>query len=619
MLTITDLTYRIGARLLLDRASAAVPPGARVGLVGRNGMGKTTLFRLILGELQGESGSIDWPKRARIATVAQEAPGTEHSLIATVIAAHAELHDLLQQAETAPAEDQPAIHARLAALDGYSAEARAAQILAGLGFDAAAQARPCSDFSGGWRTRVALAGALFAEPDLLLLDEPTNYLDLEGVMWLETFLKSYRHTVIVISHDRHFLNRVVDGILHLDQAKLAYYAGDFDRFLERLAADRARLAAEARYIENERARLQAFVDRFRAKASKARQAQSRVKMLARLNPVTLAPAAQAPVIRFPAPDRLSPPIMAIDGVAVGYEPGKPILSHLNLRLDPEDRIALVGQNGNGKSTFAKLISNRLKPQSGSIVTVSKLKIGYFAQHQLDELDEDATPVLEVARRLPNLSEREIRTRLGGAGFSADKADNRIATLSGGEKARLLFAMIGLSNPALLILDEPTNHLDMDAREALITALQDFPGAVLFISHDRHFVETCADRIWLVAGGHVQPFEGDLDDYERLVLSERRGEGQKAKKPKEQKSKSPPANSRDLQVVRKKAQAAEELLAKLTAEKQSLQQTLADPSLYESAQSGKLAALMQQDAALDAKIAEAEAQWLSASEAMEAAE
>lgn len=617
MLTITDLTYRIGARVLFDRATAAVPAGARVGLVGRNGIGKTTLFKLILGELQNESGTIDLPRRARIATVAQEAPGTDETLVATVIAAHTELADLLARAETAPAEEQPTIHTRLAALDGYSAEGRAAQILAGLGFDAAAQKRPCRDFSGGWRMRVALAGALFAEPDLLLLDEPTNYLDLEGVIWLENFLKTYRHTVIIISHDRHFLNRVVNGILHVDQAKLTYYAGNFDRFMERLAADRARLAAEARHIEQERARLQAFVDRFRAKASKARQAQSRVKMLARLNPVTLAPAAQAPVIHFPEPERLSPPLMALDNVSVGYEPGKPILSRLNLRLDPEDRIALVGQNGNGKSTFAKLIAKRLEPQSGRIVTGPKLKVGYFAQHQLDELDGDATPVLEVARRLPDKSEREIRTRLGGAGFSADKADNKIATLSGGEKARLLFAIIGLSKPALLILDEPTNHLDMDAREALITALQEFSGAVLLISHDRHFVETCADRIWLVADGGVTVYDGDLDDYERLVLNERRSTPGKPKSSKpEKQSAAKPVNMTALQ---KALAAAEQQLEILTTEREAVHRQLADAALYDGNHADKLAALNEKNIALSQKIEAAEAAWLEASEALEAAE
>ncbi len=618
MLSITDLTYRIGARLLLDHASAAIPTGARVGLVGRNGIGKSTLFRLILGEIHGESGSIDLPRRARIAHVAQEAPSGDASLIGTVIAAHVELADLLHQAEHAPAEDQPAIHARLAALDGYRAEARAAQILAGLGFDAAAQARPCGDFSGGWRMRVALAGALFAEPDLLLLDEPTNYLDLEGVMWLETFLKSYRHTVIVISHDRDFLNRVADGILHLDNLKLAYYPGDFERFMARLAADRERIAAEARRIDSERARIQAFVDRFRAKASKARQAQSRMKALAKLTPITLASQAEAPVIHFPAPERLSPPLMAIDGVAVGYEPGHPILKNLTLRLDPDDRVALVGQNGNGKSTFAKLLSGRLKPEIGRIVTVPKLAAGYFAQHQLDELDEEATPLLELARRLPRASERELRTRLGGAGFSADKAGNKIATLSGGEKARLLFAMIGIGNPALLILDEPTNHLDLDAREALITALQEFPGAVVFISHDRHFVETCADRIWLVANGTVAPFDGDLDDYEKLVLSERRAAAsEKAAATKRKGRRQTDDQRQRLSAHQKAVDEAEAQLHKLAAERAKVQQVLTDSSLYEAANNAKLMQLTRRDADLAEEIAQAEAAWLAASEALEA--
>lgn len=615
MLTISDLTYRIGPRLLFDRASAAIPPGAKVGLVGRNGIGKSTLFRLILGEIAAESGTIELPPRARIGHVAQEAPGGPETLIEAVINHHMELSALLREAaaETVTDPERLAdIHARLAALDGYSAEARAGIILRGLGFDAEAQKRPCSSYSGGWRMRVALAGALFAAPDILLLDEPTNYLDLEGVLWLESFLKSYPHTVIVISHDRDVLNRAVDSILHLDHGRLTYYTGNYDDFADRLAANRARLEAEARKIEAKRQHMQAFVDRFRAKATKAKQAQSRLKALAKLTPITLDPETETRPIRFPSPGKLSPPLLAMEGGSVGYEPGKPVLRQLDLRIDPDDRIALVGANGNGKSTFAKLLADRLPLMSGRVTKAAKLTVGYFGQHQLDELQPGRTALDHLRDLMPKDKESVVRARLGSFGFGADKADTLVENLSGGEKARLLFALIAFDAPAILILDEPTNHLDIDSRDALIRGIAEYEGAVLLISHDRHLLDACADRLWLVADGRVTPFDGDLDDYEKFVLSSRRPPA----KPKAEKPAAPAARapnlSRDIRSIERKIKALEAEIAKLEEEQDKLATRLADNALYDGSAraNAELERLVARDAAVKAALAEKEEGWLA---------
>ncbi len=485
MLSITDISVRIAGRLLIDTSSAQIVPGARVGFVGRNGVGKSTLFRAIRGELPLETGTITIPPRWRVGSLAQEAPNGPESLIEVVLKADLERDGLLREADTADDPHRIAeIQTRLVDIDAHSAPARAAAILSGLGFSTTDQARPCSEFSGGWRMRVALAATLFAAPDLLLLDEPTNYLDLEGTLWLEDHLANYPRTVIVISHDRDLLDTS-----------------------ERQA--------------DERKRLQAFVDRFKAKASKARQAQSRVKMLERMKPVTALVTQDVREISFPVPEKtLSPPIIAVDDVSVGYDPKRPVLNRVTLRIDTEDRIALLGSNGNGKSTLVKLLANKLPPFSGRVTRADKLSVGYFAQHQVDELDLDASPYDHVRRLMREAPETKVRGRTGAIGFSGKAGDTLVRSLSGGEKARLLLGLATFFAPNMIILDEPTNHLDIDSRAALAEAINDFPGAVIMVSHDRYLIEACADQLWVVANHAVTPYDGDLDDYRRMVLSAR---------------------------------------------------------------------------------------------------
>src|SRR6201996_6510695 len=522
MLSITDISIRLAGRLLIDQGSAQVLPVARVGWVGRNGTGKSTLFKAIRGELSLESGTIGLPTRWRVGSLAQEAPNGPESLISVVLKADLERDALLQEADTATAPDRIAeIQTRLVDIDAHSAPARAAAILSGLGFSAADQLRPCAEFSGGWRMRVALAATLFAAPDLLLLDEPTNYLDLEGTLWLEDHLAHYPRTVIVISHDRDLLETSVDQILHLEHGKLTLYRGTYSSFEEQRAARAMLDAKQVKRQEAERKRLQAFVDRFKAKASKARQAQSRVKMLERLKPVTALVTEDVREISFPAPEKiLSPPIIAADNVSVGYDPTRPVLNRVTLRVDDDDRIALLGANGNGKSTLVKLLANRLTPFSGAVTRAEKLSIAYFAQHQLDELGEEAAVYEHVRTLMPEAPESKVRGRVGAIGFSGKAADTPVKTLSGGEKARLLLGLATFFGPNMIILDEPTNHLDIDSRAALAEAINDFPGAVMMVSHDRYLIEACADQLWIVADRTVSPFDGDLDDYRKTVLSAR---------------------------------------------------------------------------------------------------
>jgi ATP-binding cassette, subfamily F, member 3 len=522
MLSITDVSVRLAGRLLIDHGTAQIVPGARVGLVGRNGTGKSTLFKVIRGELATESGTIAIPPRWRVGSLAQEAPNGPESLIEVVLAADLERDALLREADTARDPHRIAeIQTRLVDIDAHSAPARAAAILSGLGFSSADQARPCSEFSGGWRMRVALAATLFAAPDLLLLDEPTNYLDLEGTLWLEDHLANYPRTVIVISHDRDLLDTSVDQILHLDRGKLTLYRGSYSSFEEQRATREMLDAKQAKRQDAERKRLQAFVDRFKAKASKARQAQSRVKMLERMKPIAALVTQDVREIVFPAPEKiLSPPIIAVDDVCVGYDPKSPVLNRVTLRIDNDDRIALLGANGNGKSTLVKLLANRLAPFSGSVTRAEKLSIAYFAQHQLDELNEEGSPYSHVRKLMPDAPEAKVRARAGAIGFSGKAADTRVASLSGGEKARLLLGLATFFGPNMIILDEPTNHLDIDSRAALAEAINEFPGAVIMVSHDRYLIEACADRLWVVADHAVTNFDGDLDDYRRMVLSAR---------------------------------------------------------------------------------------------------
>src|SRR5262245_1876000 len=520
MLSLTDISVRIAGRLLIDHSSVQIPPGSRVGFVGRNGVGKSTLFAAIRGDVPTESGIIALPPRWRIGSLAQEAPDGPESLIEIVLKADVERDALLHEAETAHdphriAEIQP----RLVDIDADSARARAAAILSGLGFSEADRARPCSEFSGGWRMRVALAATLFAAPDLLLLDEPTNYLDLEGTLWLEDHLANYPRTVIVISHDRDLLDTSIDQILHLDRGKLTLYRGTYSSFEEQRATKEMLDAKHAKRQAEERKRLQAFVDRFKAKASKARQAQSRVKMLERMKPVTALVTQDVHEISFPEPEKmLSPPIIALDNVAVGYEPGKPVLNRVTLRIDTDDRIALLGANGNGKSTLVKLIAGRLAPFSGQVTRADKLSIGYFAQHQVDELDPDHSTYDHIRRLMGDAPEAKIRGRAGAIGFSGKAADTLVSSLSGGEKARLLLGLATFFAPNMIILDEPTNHLDIDSRAVLAEAINDFPGAIIMVSHDRYLIEACADQLWVVANQTVKTYDGDLDEYRKMVLS-----------------------------------------------------------------------------------------------------
>lgn len=613
MLKIADITYSVEGRPLLEGASATIPTGHKVGLVGRNGSGKTTLFRLIRGELALEGGEISLPSRARIGGVAQEVPSSATSLLDTVLAADTERAALLHEAEAATDPHRIAeIQARLTDIDAWSAEGRAASILKGLGFDAEAQLRPCSDFSGGWRMRVALAGVLFAQPDYLLLDEPTNYLDLEGALWLEAYLQKYPHTVIIISHDRGLLNRSVTGILHLDGRKLTYWNGPYDQFARQMAERRAVLQAEAKKQEARRAHLQSFVDRFKAKASKAVQAQSRVKMLEKMTTITPPEDAKKVVFTFPAPEELSPPIINMEGVAVGYG-GPPVLRRLSLRIDQDDRIALLGRNGEGKSTLSKLLAGKLPAAEGRMVSSSKLRIGYFAQHQVDELHIDETPLQHIMRLRPAEGQPRLRARLAGFGLMADQAETVVGRLSGGQKARLSLLLATIDAPHLLILDEPTNHLDMESREALVEALTEYSGAVILVSHDMHLLGLVADRLWLVKGGAVAPYTGDLEAYRRQLLA-----GDEEAKPVKPAEKPRKASRDELIALRAEVKKSEERLEKLNEMRDRLAKKLADPALYEDARKGELETWNKKYAEVMEALDRAEALWLKAQEKLDLA-
>ncbi|KGJ23678.1 ABC-F family ATP-binding cassette domain-containing protein [Paracoccus sanguinis] len=613
MLRIDDISYSIAGRPLFEQASAVIPDGHKVGLVGPNGAGKTTLFRLIRGELGLDGGAITLPARARIGGVAQESPATDVTVLDTVLAADTERHALMAEAETATDPHRIAeIQTRLADIDAWSAEGRAAAILQGLGFSTEDQARPTGDFSGGWRMRMALAGVLFAQPDLLLLDEPTNYLDLEGALWLEGYLAKYPHTVIVISHDRGLLNRAVGSILHLEDRKLTLYSGGYDSFARIRAERRALQAAEAKKQEARRAHLQSFVDRFRAKATKAAQAQSRLKALAKMEPIASPEEAKFHRFTFPQPDQLSPPILSLDGVSVGYG-DRAVLKRLNLRLDQDDRIALLGRNGQGKSTLAKLLAGRLEPMEGRLVRSGKLRVGYFAQHQVDELRLDETPLDHVRSLRPDEAPARLRARLAGFGLMEAQAETRVASLSGGQKARLSLLLATIDAPHLLILDEPTNHLDIESREALTEALNDYTGAVVLVSHDMHLLELVADRLWLVSGGAVTPYAEDLETYRRSLLT-----ADEPERPREAAKPAPRRPSRDTVLeLRAEARRCEERVEKLTDMLDRIAAKMADPALYDDpAEAEKWG---RKHAEATEALPRAEALWMDALERLEAAE
>ncbi|WP_339107427.1 ABC-F family ATP-binding cassette domain-containing protein [Thioclava sp. GXIMD4216] len=615
MLKISDITYSIEGRPLFEDASATIPDGHKVGLVGPNGAGKTTLFRLIRGQAVLEKGDISLPSRAKVGGVAQEVPSSATSLLDTVLAADTERSGLLAEAETATDPARIAeIQTRLADIDAWSAEGRASSILKGLGFDAEQQLMPCSDFSGGWRMRVALAGVLFAQPDLLLLDEPTNYLDLEGALWLEQYLAKYPHTVIIISHDRGLLNRAVGSILHLEGKKLTLYSGGYDSFVRQRAANREQQASAAKKQDERRAHLQKFVDRFKAKASKAKQAQARVKMLEKMETITAPEDAAKQVFTFPEPEQLSPPIVALEGGSVGYD-GRAVLQRLNLRIDQDDRIALLGRNGEGKSTLSKLLAGKLAPMTGSMVKSSKLRIGYFAQHQVDELDLGASPLLHLQRIRPDEGQSKLRARLAGFGLGADQAETEVGRLSGGQKARLSLLLSTIDAPHMLILDEPTNHLDIESREALTEALNTYTGAVILVSHDMHLLSMVADRLWLVKDGRVAPYEADLDAYrQELLTPPKKDAAPEAPKPKPKR-----APREQVLALRSEVRKCEERVQKLEEMAGKLSTKLADPALYEDGRAGELETWNRKYAELREAMDRAEALWMDALEKLETAE
>ncbi|MBO6772827.1 MULTISPECIES: ABC-F family ATP-binding cassette domain-containing protein [unclassified Thalassospira] len=629
MLQITDLTYRIGGRVILDQVSLTIPDGHKVGLIGRNGAGKSTLLKLISGELATDGGDIRLSKRARMGVVSQEAPAGSRSLIETVLAADTERASLLEEAETTTDPHRIAeVHTRLADIDAHTAEARAASILSGLGFDADAQQRPCDDFSGGWRMRVALAATLFLRPDLLLLDEPTNHLDLEATIWLENYLINYPGTIILISHDRDLLNRAVKSIAHLHDGTVTLYGGNYDKFAK---TRREQMELASKQYEKQIAQqkhLQSFIDRFRAKASKAKQAQSRVKMLEKMGPAIPVVEDRGITFDFPSPKELPPPLINIHNGEVGYEPGKPVLRNISLRIDMDDRIALLGANGNGKSTLAKLLSDRLELMAGEKTASSKLRIGYFAQHQTDELIGEQTPYQHMAALMPDAIESKVRAQLGRFAFEGDKGDTKVKDLSGGEKARLLFALMTLDAPHMLILDEPTNHLDIDSRDALNHALNAYEGAVIIISHDPYLIEACADRLVLVADGTVTAFDGDVSEYRQYLLDRARAErrankageddtnGKDAKRDRKAERQQAAEKRKAAAPVKRAIEKLESQMEKLSARKAAIETEMADPKLYEAANGQKLGDLQMELGKIESQLGDIEMQWMEKQEEYE---
>jgi len=620
MLNLTDITVRLGGRTIIDGATAKLPPRSRVGLIGRNGAGKTTLVRVIAGMLEPDTGSVDMPRGSRLGYIAQEAPAGAATPFETVLAADTERAALMHEAETSHDPDRLGeIHERLNAIDAHTAPSRAARILVGLGFDEEAQHRPLDSFSGGWRMRVALASLLFSQPDLLLLDEPSNHLDLEAVLWLEDFLKSYPATIVLVSHERDFLNNVVDHILHLERGKTWLYPGGYDAF-ERQRAERQAQAASARAKQQaEREKLQDYIARNSARASTAKQAQSRAKALARMQPIAEIVDDPSLSFDFPNPGELRPPLITLDMAAVGYGE-TPVLKKLNLRLDPDDRIALLGRNGNGKTTLARLLAAQLAPMEGAMNATGKMKVGYFTQYQVEELDSGDTPLQHMTRVMKGATPGAVRAQLGRFGFSGDKATTMVGKLSGGERARLALALITREAPHLLILDEPTNHLDVDAREALVQALNAYSGAVVIVSHDRHMLEMSADRLVLVDNGTASDFDGSLDDYIAFVLAkDNASEGSSEAKISRKDARRAAAEAREQsQGLRKAAKAAETELAKLTEQRSVIDRAMFDPSSA-APDLAKLTMtdLMKRRAEVEAKIEAAEAAWLEASEKLEA--
>ena len=619
MLNLNGITVRLGGRTILDRATAALPPYSRIGLIGRNGAGKSTLMKVMIGSLEADDGSLDMPKGTRIGYIAQEAPAGDSTPFDTVLAADTERAALMAESEQEGLDpDRMAeVHERLIAIDAYTAPARASRILVGLGFDEDMQGRPLDSFSGGWKMRVALASLLFSQPDLLLLDEPSNHLDLEATLWLENFLKGYPAMMVVISHERDLLNNVVDHILHLDNGQVTLYSGGYDSFERQRAERAAQLAAAKASQDAQRAKLQDYVARNSARASTAKQAQSRAKALARMQPI--AAMAEDPTLSFdfPSPDELKPPLVTLDLASVGYTEGNPILQRLNLRIDPDDRIALLGRNGNGKTTLARLLAAQLTPMDGQMSSSGKMRVGYFTQYQVEELDGDDTPLEHMTQQMKGASPGAVRAQLGRFGFSGAKATTKVGKLSGGERARLALALITRDAPHMLILDEPTNHLDVDAREALVQALNEYEGTVVLVSHDRHMLELTADRLVLVDGGTATEFSGTIEDYTDFIL----GKGpakEKMSKADRKEDKKAAAASREAQAkLKRDVSDAEADLAKLEVVLRAIDRAMFDPvsasNEYKNLTMGELS---QRRGKIVAAQEAAEARWVAASEALE---
>ncbi|MFT7358849.1 ABC-F family ATP-binding cassette domain-containing protein [Parasphingorhabdus sp.] len=620
MLNFSNITVRLGGTVILDGATAALPPGARVGMIGRNGAGKSTLMKVIAGMLEPDDGSVDMPKDARLGYIAQEAPAGQDSPLDTVLAADVERASLLEEAETAADPHRIGeIHERLNMIEAHSAPARAAKILIGLGFDEAAQQQPMDSFSGGWRMRVALAALLFSQPEVLLLDEPSNHLDLEATMWLENFLTSYQATILVISHERDLLNNVVDHILHLQHGTTTLYPGGYDAFEKQRAERQAQLASSREKQIAQREKLESFVTRWGAKAHSAKQAQSRVKALARMEPIAAAIDDPSLSFHFPSPAELKPPLITLDDASVGYGDNI-ILSGLNMRLDPDDRTALLGRNGNGKTTLARLLASQLEPKQGAINKSGKLTVGYFTQYQVEELDTSDTPLEHMTRLMKDAKPGAVRAQLGRFGFSGDKATIKVGKLSGGERARLALAMITRDAPHLLILDEPTNHLDVDAREALVHALNEYSGAVILVSHDRHMLELTADRLVMVDSGKAEEFAGTLKDYTDFVLGKNQpgSSSGKASGGNRKEERRAAAERRKQQTeLRKSITAADKQMQALGAEISAIDRAMFDPASAEPKHADlAMSDLMKLRAETQDKLDKAEALWMEATDRLE---
>lgn len=622
MLNFSNITVRLGGTVILDGATAALPPGARVGMIGRNGAGKSTLMKVIASLLEPDDGSVDMPKGARLGYIAQEAPAGQESPLDTVLAADTERAALLEEAEIAADPHRIGeIHERLNMIEAHSAPARAAKILIGLGFDEEAQKQPMDSFSGGWRMRVALAALLFSQPEVLLLDEPSNHLDLEATLWLENFLTSYQATILVISHERDLLNNVVDHILHLQHGKTTLYPGGYDAFEKQRAERQAQLASSREKQIAQREKLQSFVSRWGAKAHSAKQAQSRVKALARMEPIAAAIDDPSLSFHFPSPAELKPPLITLDDASVGYDENI-ILSGLNLRLDPDDRTALLGRNGNGKTTLARLLASQLEPKKGAMSKSGKLTVGYFTQYQVEELDTADTPLEHMTRLMKDAKPGAVRGQLGRFGFSGDKATIKVGKLSGGERARLALAMITRDAPHLLILDEPTNHLDVDAREALVQALNEYSGAVILVSHDRHMLELTADRLVMVDGGEAKEFAGTLNDYTDFVLGknqEPKARGSSSGGNRKEERRAAAERRKQQSELRKTLSKSEKDMEILSGKLSSIDSAMFDPATAEPEFADlTMTELMKARADLKEQLDQAEARWMEATDALDPA-